>query len=211
MVLGLPLAAWAQNQHADEFIISGMVKGMKEKTKAFLTDANNPTDTLARATVKEGAFQLKGIINEPNMYELSFSNHPEKIPIFMGHDKVKVEGTMGDLKNLSVTGSPTNDDFLEFQKTFNPYFMRLNGLSQLAKSPAGAGKGDSISKVYMNTVSTVQTELDKFIQAKKSSYVSPFILVAVNQLSEDVFVLAKSAQLEQKRSTSPRPIQLANP
>ena len=109
----------------------------------------------------------------------------------MGHDKVKVEGTMGDLKNLSVTGSPTNDDFLEFQKTFNPYFMRLNGLSQLAKSPAGAGKGDSISKVYMNTVSTVQTELDKFIEAKKSSYVSPFILVAVNQLSEDVFVLER--------------------
>jgi peroxiredoxin len=191
MVLAFPLAAGAQNQHADEFIISGTVRGLAEKSKVFLTDANNPSDTLARTTVKEGTFQLKGTISEPNMYELNFSHQGEKIPIFMGRDKVKIEGNIADVKNLVVTGSPTNDDFLEFQKTFNPYFNRLNSLSQLAKSPAGMGKGDSISKVYMNTVSSVQSELDKFIQSKKTSYVSPFILVAVNQLSEDVFVLER--------------------
>jgi thiol-disulfide isomerase/thioredoxin len=80
---------------------------------------------------------------------------------------------------------------MEFQKTFNPYFTRLNQLAQLANSPAGSGKGDSISREYANTVATVQSEIDQFIGTRKNSAVSAFVLVAVSQLSEDVFLLER--------------------
>jgi len=186
-----PVAVSAQTGKTQDFVISGSVKGLAEKSRVFLADANNPSDTLATAVVKGGVFVLKGHANEPNMFELNFTNPAKKVPVFMGNDKIKVEGHVENLKDLKITGSPSNDDFVEFQKTFNTYFVRLNALGKLSNSPAGAGKGDSISKVYVSTVAAVQSELDRFIQAKRSSYVSPFILVVVNQLSEDVFLLER--------------------
>ncbi|PWT70999.1 MAG: alkyl hydroperoxide reductase [Bacteroidetes bacterium] len=111
--------------------------------------------------------------------------------LFIGNDKVKIEGAAGDIKNLKITGSPSNQDFIEFQKIFNPYFAKLNSLGQLANSPAGAAKRDSISKAYAAVVATIQMELEQFIQFKKSSYVSPFVLVVVSQLSDDVLLLEK--------------------
>jgi peroxiredoxin len=37
----------------------------------------------------------------------------------------------------------------------------------------------------------IQTQVDSFIQQRKSSYVSPFLLVVVNQLSDDIFLLER--------------------
>jgi peroxiredoxin len=37
----------------------------------------------------------------------------------------------------------------------------------------------------------IQSNVDNFIQQRKSSYVSPFLLVVVNQLSDDVFLLER--------------------
>jgi len=187
----LPVTVLAQSGNTQDFVISGSVKGLAEKSRVFLADANNPSDTLAKTVVKGGVFVLKGHVGEPNMFELNFTSPAKKVPVFMGNDKIKIEGNAENPKELRITGSPSNDDFVEFQKTFNAYFVRLNTLSKLSNSPAAVGKGDSISKVYVSTVAAVQSELDRFIQAKKSSYVSPFILVVVNQLSEDVFLLER--------------------
>jgi peroxiredoxin len=187
----LPFVATAQTGKAKEFVITGTVKGLADRTKVFLTDANNPTDTLAKTYTKGGTFLLKGQLAEPNMYELNFSNPAKKLPLFMGSDKIAVEGNAANLKDLKITGSTSNDDFVEFQNTFNPYFMQLNALGKLSNSPAAAGKGDSISKAYASTVIATQAALDRFLEAKKASYVSPFVLVVVNQLSEDIFLLER--------------------
>ena len=191
LALGLPIAICAQNNKKQEFAVTGSIKGLTEKTRVFLVDANNPTDTLAKSYVKDGKFQLRGHVSEPNMLELNFTAPVKKIPLFIGNDKLNIEGNIDDLKTMKMTGSTSNDDFIEFQRTFNPYFLQLNSISQQANAPGGVKNRDSVSKVYYSTVAAVQIELDKFIQAKKSSYVSPFILVVVNQLSEDVFLLER--------------------
>ena len=67
----------------------------------------------------------------------------------------------------------------------------MNQLSQLSNSPEAALKKDSIGNAYQYAVMSVQLKVDSFIQLRKSSYVSPFLLVVVNQLSDDVFLLEK--------------------
>lgn len=190
-ILVLPLALAAQEKTGAGFTITGNLKGLPEKTKVFLTDANNPSDTLARGSAKAGVFTLNGKITEPNLCELGFGSAKKKAMLFIGNDKVKIEGQYTDLDKLTVAGSPSNDDFTDFQKTFNPYFTKLKALGQFINAPENAAKRDSAIKVYTETVSTVQSQFDQFLQSKKSSYVSAFTLVALGPLSEDVFLLEK--------------------
>jgi thiol-disulfide isomerase/thioredoxin len=187
----IPVALTAQEKKNPGFKITGKIKGLGEKSKIFLMDANNPSDTIAKAQVKAGIFVLTGHIPEANLFEVDFTASKKKSLVFMGNEQVKMEGNIADIKSIQFEGSPTQEVFLDFQKTFNPYFARLNGLAQLSNSPAGSGKGDSISREYAATVAKVQSVLDQFLQTRENSSVSAFILVAVSQLSEDVFLLEK--------------------
>jgi peroxiredoxin len=179
------------NLFAQGFTIKGNIKGLGEKCRAYLIDPNNPADTLAKSPVKNGQFELKGKLDFPNLYLLGFTSPAGKGPVFIGNDMVEVTGEASNLKAMKITGSSSNDDFAAFQRIFDPYIARLNSLSQLGNSPAGAGKGDSISREYSYTVTKVQQEIDKFLEARKTSFVSPFVLVVMSQLNDNIFLLEK--------------------
>src|ERR1700733_2410487 len=171
---------------APEFTISGNVKGLAESSSVYLTDVSNPGDTLAETIVKGGQFVLSGHVAEPNLFEVNFGGAGKKTPLFMGNDKISLSGSVVDLKSIKATGSPSNDDFLEFQGTFNPYFARLNTVIGMANSPTGAKNKDSLFRVYKKLADSVQNDLDRYIQKKRSSYVSAFVLVVLAQITEDV-------------------------
>jgi peroxiredoxin len=187
----LPLVVEAQDQKIPGFVISGSVKGVLEKSRVYLTNLNNPGDTVARGQVMEGRFRMTGRIPEPNLYELNFASAKKKIPLFIGNENIRVEGSIENLLAIRISGSPSQDDFTEFQHLFNPYFTRINMLVQLSNSPAGLSKSDSISRLMTEVIASVESAVDQFIQNKKTSYVSPFILLVVSQLSADVFLLEK--------------------
>ena len=173
------------------FVITGNVSGLAEKSKVFLTDANNPKDTVSRGVVKDGVFVLTGHAVQPNIMELNFGSAQKKAPLFIGNETISVKGRVDNLRELVVTGSSSNDDFLEFQHTFNPYIVQLNAISQLSNSAQGQPKADSLSKAYAGLVASIQASQDKFLENIKSSFVSPFVLVVLSQLSDDVMLLEK--------------------
>lgn len=187
-------AVQAQPKKPSGFHIEGHIKGLGENSLVSLTDANKPTDTLARGTVKAGVFMLNGQVAEPNLIILNFGSANKKAAIFIGNETVTLNGDVENLTGMDVKGSPSESDFQFFEKDFNPYFARINQFSQLANSPDAALKRDSIGDAYQVTIMTIQVKVDSFIQKRRSSYVSPFLLVVVNQLSDDVFLLEKRYQ-----------------
>jgi peroxiredoxin len=181
----------AQQKKDTGFRIEGHLKGIGEKTVVTLSDANKTTDTLARTVVKDGLFVLRGRVTEPNLFVLNFESAKKKAPIFIGNESITINGDMGYLNDIQVKGSASETDFRAFEQEFNPYFAQINQLSQLANSSTPFLNKDSINNAYQKAVTTIQLKVDSFIQLRKSSYVSPFLLVVVNQLSDDVFLLEK--------------------
>ncbi|MFI5156894.1 MAG: DUF4369 domain-containing protein [Chitinophagales bacterium] len=184
IILGIwviALSLFAQALFAQGFSLKGNIAGLGENSKVYLIDENNPTDTSAKAKVQHGSFELKGKFSEPNLYVLGFTSPAGKVPVFIGNDNMTISGEASNLKALKLTGSQSNDDFMEFQKTFGPYIMKLNSLTQLANSPEGAGKSDSITREYSYTVTKVQAETDKYLESQKSSYLTPFLLYVTRQ------------------------------
>src|SRR5689334_10576037 len=103
----IPLFGFGQKQ---AFVINGKIQGLPNGVMMFLTDANSPTDTLSRDSVKNGIFKLTGTINEPNLYYLNFGSSKKDL-LFIGNDEINISGNIEDIKNLAVTGSPSNADF----------------------------------------------------------------------------------------------------
>ncbi len=184
----------AQQNKPAGFRIEGQIRGLRDKSQVALTDANKPGDTLARSSVKSGVFVLTGHLSEPNLVNLNFISDKKKTSLFIGNEALTVKGDLNDLPGIQVKGSPSETDFLAFQQIFNPYFAQINQLSQLANSPEGVDKKDSIGNAYSLAVMTIQIKVDSFIYLRRTSYVSPFLLIVVNQLSDDVFLLERRFQ-----------------
>jgi thiol-disulfide isomerase/thioredoxin len=185
ILLALPVLGFSQTP-GPGFTIQGKLAGLPEGSRVFVTDASNPTDTVAGGLVKAGQFVVSGHVSEPNLYEVNFAAAKKKLPLFIGNDKMSMSGSVAEIAAIRTSGSPTNDDFVAFQSMFTPYFTRLNGIMSLANTPAGAVKKDSLFKAYKRLTDSIFISVDAFIAKRQHSFVSPFVLVVVNQLTEDV-------------------------
>ncbi len=134
---------------------------------------------MAKGFVKGGMFVLNGHVNEPSLIILNFSSAQKKFSLFIGNEHVTIDGDIENFTALQVKGSASEADFIFFEQTFNNYFAQLNQLSQLSNSPDAASKRDSIGQAYQKVAMDIQSRVDNFIQQKKSSYVSPFLLVVL--------------------------------
>src|SRR5450631_2866236 len=94
--------AQAQQQKPAGFRIEGRITGIPNGSQVSLSDANKPTDTLARTSVKDGLFVLTGHVKEPNLFELNFGQAKKKIPLFIGDESVKVTGDIGNLAGIKA-------------------------------------------------------------------------------------------------------------
>lgn len=181
----LPVAVMAQQKG---FVITGTITGLVENSKVSLVDMNKPTDTLAKGRVTKGTFVLKGAIAEPNLYQLNFDVSGKKSVLFIGNDNVTIKGDIKNIQQFDIKGSPSNSDFIEFQKTFNPLFQTL---TQLNQQVSGQHPSDSLQAAYKKAYDAAVTAIDKFVADKKASPVAPFLLIVTRELEQDPILLEK--------------------
>ncbi|HYF31200.1 MAG TPA: TlpA disulfide reductase family protein [Chitinophagaceae bacterium] len=171
----------ASSQAKKTLQLTGNVEGLPGKTTIYISDANNPTDTIAKAIATDGKFVLKGTLEQPNLYFVNFAESKKKALFFLGNDKATLSGDINKVQQLKLTGSPSQDDFLSFQEQFNPIFDKL---SQASKMNSGV-------TFTMEDFNALEKKLDSFILANKDSYVAPFVITVTSQLSEDITRLEK--------------------
>jgi len=184
IVCCMPIVAAAQKQ----LLINGKITGLQESSKVFLTDANTPTDTIARGTVKNGAFTLKGSLREPLLLSLDFPSLKKRTVLFLDNSVVSINGSIDELQKLTVTGSATQADFTAFQQTFNPLFDQYSKIAQRAKA---GGNNDTLQVEGAKNFTAIQEKIEVFLQQHPSSPVSSFLLIVTAQLSDDIAVLEK--------------------
>lgn len=191
----ISFAAAAQNK----LIVKGKLKGLRDSTLVFITDVNNPTDTLAKAVASGERFQMRGNLKEPALVNVSLGAD-KPLMTFLSNSTVRITGKAGQLDKLKITGSASHKDFAEFQNTFDPLFKRLMAVNQQLQY---GQRSDSLMDVATKKRDTIQFEIDKFVNKHKSSPVSAFLLAATFQLNDDVL-------LTEKRFNELRPVATGN-
>ena len=180
----LPLVVLAQNSG---FTINGNVAGMEDGT-VKLTSSQDASQVLTTGTITKDAFTLKGSLPEPGLYWLTIGNE-QPVYLYVENSTIQVSGSKSDIKNIKIEGSSSHKDFDAFQATFNPLIGNLNGVAaQMQKTEEGKSK-EELMKQYQALIAKINSEVDVYLNARKSSYVSPFVLFVTAQLIDDYQVL----------------------
>jgi len=170
------------------FQITGNISNTKPNMLVFLM---NGTDgkTIATDTVRNGKFILKGVIAEPDIFQLGFVGYKEALDVFLFNDQVTITGDFNNISAASIVGSSVETDYQQFKSSFNPIRERLNYLVQQINPEKNRFKRDSLIVLYEQAKGTVLQAATKFAKEKSASPVSAFVLFAISPLlngSEDL-------------------------
>jgi len=181
-----PVILFAQNQ-ANGFEIKGNISGLADGKVQIVTMGEDHT-VLATDSAKNGVFALKGSVTEPSLYYIVLSNEQPQY-LYLENKPITITGVKADIKNIKIEGSQSHTDFVEFNKTFNPLIAELNGFAALIQKEENEKKKDELFKKYDSVAKRVDAEVGNFISAKKSSYVSAFLLSVSAQVLADPVVM----------------------
>jgi peroxiredoxin len=188
LFLLVPVALSAQKK----FVINGNLSGLPESSAVSLSNANTPDDTVARGIVKPGGtFELRGSVDEPNLYQLNLDGVQKKFTLFIGNDIVNVSGDVQTIQQLQVKGSKVHNDFEEFKKIFNPLFQELTLMGQRINRTPTLQQNDSVMGAYKNHIEKIKHEVDKFVASHNDSPVAPFVVMVTSEMDQDVASLER--------------------
>jgi peroxiredoxin len=173
LFLLLPVIAVAQPTQG--YQVSGNISGLPDNTVVTLTNGADGRK-IASATIKDGSFNIKGRLQEPCVFQLSFSGFTEGLDFFMFNDAVTIKGAMNNIQNAEVKGSYLQTDFVALKSVFIPYREQLRGLAAVINPERDPKKKDSLMQIYNITRNDAQNATVKFLNQKKSSPVSVLAL-----------------------------------
>jgi peroxiredoxin len=146
-LLYLPCKLFAQDKEG--YTIEGHIGGLKEGEKVSMMLATNKGtdffDNLIEsevAYVKNGTFQIKGIVPEgPRRYLMTFDKHPKRINLYIDNgERITIRTpNIDSLKHsyvqhyVEIDGSPTNYSLFCLQPAEEIYYQSLGQLSNYSK------------------------------------------------------------------------------
>ena len=204
----LPLMATAQVKNAvvnsqatpqKEFVITGEITGLAKGTPVKLVNANTSAEIVTgvveektitskkngkTVTTTKPFFVLKGSMPEPDLCYLSVGEL-KPFNLYTENSKITVTGSNTDVSKWVVKGSVSHVDFRQFESTFTPLAGILNSTATNINSMVPGPGRDSMMTVYNGIQETIQQKIDEFINAKTTSYVSPFLLLVMMNFNND--------------------------
>lgn len=163
------------------FEIKGSFKNTKPNMLVFLMSGSDGK-TIATDTVRNGLFYFKGVLAEPDIFQIGFVGYNEGIDLFLSNNQLTIDGDFNELSKAIVKGSSTQDDYVLFKSRFNPIRDELNVIVPKINGEKDQRKRDSMIAVFESTKERVVQEATLFTNSKKSSPVSPFVLYVVSPL-----------------------------
>ena len=184
---------------AKGFVINGEIAGLPKGAAVKLVNANTSTE-LASGIVQEKTtsvkkngklvtttttyFKLTGNIEEPDLCVITIGNL-RPFNLYTENNVITVAGANPDITKWTVKGSRSHQDFKEFETTFTPLAQQLNNVAGTINNSTPGTSRDSLMNIYTTTQQSIQTQIDNFINTKRNSYVSPFVLLVMMNFNND--------------------------
>src|SRR6476620_3358573 len=176
----LPSLVFAQANAGKGFVIKGKISGLADG-EVKITTTQEDQKVIATSTSRQGSFTLNGNIPEPGLYYLVMGKEKPQF-IFLENSNITVSGSEKDLKHLKVQGSASHNDFVSFDKTFTPLFAKLNSIAAEEQKQQDENRKEVLMSRYDSAIKALNGEINKFISARKSSYVSLFLITITGQV-----------------------------
>jgi peroxiredoxin len=178
------------------FEIKGKISGLSDTVLISLLSGSDG-HVMTTAKPKNGEFTLRGQLPEPEVMQIMFSGSQQGADLFIGNEKVQINGDASGLQNLAISGSAINTDYQEFKSQFNPLFLQTRMLVELInKEPSGSRRDSMVNQYNVLRPQLLQVALN-YIKSKQSSVVSSLALfVSMPLITDDAELEAIYAGLK---------------
>jgi len=116
-----------EKDSTNNFIITGNFNAIFNSNNVYLkTQENGILILLDSTTLKNGKFEFKGKIDKPTVYGIFIDSITGTIGVFMENKTITIEAYKDSLSFSKISGSKTNDDYLNFVKQSNQIISKMN-------------------------------------------------------------------------------------
>jgi len=123
--------------NAKNFTLDGVIKG-QDSGEMYLQYGFLSTQKQDTAIIINGRFSFKGLISEPTMAEISSDRALNTTNIYLEPTRMNVVLVKYDFKDVAVTGSSTQDEFVKFNKQIGPVENKDSVLVDYVKKNPGS-------------------------------------------------------------------------
>lgn len=173
--------AEANAQNVKGFTIKGELNGLKAGDKVMLIYSadQRKMDTIAQI-VKNNRFELKGQVkNGAEFYSLRVENKRIRYNAFLDNSSMILKGDADDLSKVSLSGSPSHDDYLKFTAMMAPITAKIRTLNKEYRDASTAKNEElvkSISRQFDELEGQQAVLTADFIRKNPQSYYSPYLI-----------------------------------
>ena len=175
-------------------VIKGKIKGLNQGTVSVTTEVFGEKSTFDGA-VNQGLFEVKLNQPSPTLYSMVVKDDAtSRVLFFADNGTLEIDATKGDLGNAKITGSHSNDEFVEYSTMVSNYDFMLNTVQQVWSDLEQKGtllpKVDSLQQAYRKTEQKKDSAIMVWINKHNRSFVSPLVMI-INYANEGEPVLMR--------------------
>ncbi|TKG95568.1 redoxin domain-containing protein [Puteibacter caeruleilacunae] len=162
-----------------QFKITGNVEGTEGLAILKKRDGRQLVD-LDTAQIENNQFVMTGKLDAENIYYLELGDKKKAIQLFMGNDKVTINGNIEKRDEITITGSPSNDiwtaqkdgtkGFKDEQQKIYKEFRELSSKGEMTPE-----KQDELRGKYDELGKKVEEFNNTFIAKNKTSVVAAWL------------------------------------
>ena len=180
----------------DGYKINGEITGL-DSGWIFLKHTNENDNTIVDFTLIENKrFTFTGKQNTSEQVTLSLKEKNASMKFFLDNSEIKITASADSFKNAKIAGSPTQDQFVEYQKLLAPIDneiaslnKELSELSIPVKGNNTAAQTDSIKSKLATFDSLRNNKIISFIKEYPTSIVSAKAIISNFLWNPDVDLL----------------------
>jgi len=167
----------------NQVVITGDISGLDDDVTVFLSIRENKSWVkLDSCTIQNGKFQLKCIVNEPQLAYLMMEpqNIFSRTPLFLEPGKMTITGNVGDAV-IAVSGSKLHDEYhsvMEQSDALDVLYEKML-IEYNAAQESGNLMGMAIAKLQLDDIESQQVNLKKdYVKEHPASLVSLVLITS---------------------------------
>jgi peroxiredoxin len=160
--------------------INAEIRGIEDSVNIYLQVVREgelaPLDT---ALLTDAKARFEGHLESPEMVYLQIGETRKLVNFFGENSQIDVSVHVDSLADATVEGSQVNDDLMAFKEAMVPIDERRQALNTAYREASISGNKERIEEIIAESevIHTDQIDLIKgFLQAKRDSYIAPFII-----------------------------------
>jgi peroxiredoxin len=169
------------------FVINGTINGADGGTIVLQKRIPGGYSVIDSATIEKGIFKMKGVVDYPQMVNLSLKNKRGGLNFFIENSEITIHGNADSLYMASVTGSQTQSQYESYKASFDETNARMSSIYDRYREARMAGDEKQASSVEkeLEALDSTQTEMKKeYIASNPASFVSPIVLSEISYYLE---------------------------